>query len=56
MTDAPVPPGLYLVPNGLGTTDPAQLLPPATLAVARALRIWVVETPKAARAFLGSLG
>ena len=49
------PAALYLVPNVLGASDPAQLLPPATLAVARSLRDWVVETPKAARAFLAAL-
>jgi 16S rRNA (cytidine1402-2'-O)-methyltransferase len=56
MTEAPLPPALYLVPNVLGTMDPARVLPPATLAAARALRNWVVETPKAARAFLAALG
>ncbi|MBS0321935.1 MAG: SAM-dependent methyltransferase [Proteobacteria bacterium] len=48
-------PALYLVPNTLGASDPASVLPAATLAIARSLRHWVVETPKAARAFLGAL-
>jgi 16S rRNA (cytidine1402-2'-O)-methyltransferase len=55
MNEAPLPPALYLVPNVLGTMDPVHVLPRATLAVARALRDWVVETPKSARAFLGTL-
>jgi 16S rRNA (cytidine1402-2'-O)-methyltransferase len=46
---------LYLVPNLLGAVPPADVLPARTLAVARALRHWVVETPKAARAFIKSL-
>jgi 16S rRNA (cytidine1402-2'-O)-methyltransferase len=46
---------LYLVPNLLGTVPPAQVLPTRTLDIARALRHWVVETPKPARAFLKSL-
>ncbi len=50
-----IAPALYLVPNTLGTADPAAVLPATTLAAARALRHWVVETPKAARAFLGAL-
>ncbi|MCC6197378.1 MAG: SAM-dependent methyltransferase [Burkholderiales bacterium] len=47
---------LYLVPNLLGLVPPENVLPARTIAVARALRHWVVETPKAARAFLKSLG
>jgi 16S rRNA (cytidine1402-2'-O)-methyltransferase len=43
---------LYLVPNLLGVVEPARVLPAHTIAVARALTHWVVETPKAARAFL----
>jgi 16S rRNA (cytidine1402-2'-O)-methyltransferase len=43
---------LYLVPNLLGVVDPARVLPAYTIAVARTLTHWVVETPKAARAFL----
>jgi len=47
---------LYLVPNLLGVVPPERVLPAHTLGVARALAHWVVETPKAARAFLGSIG
>ena len=47
---------LYLVPNLLGAIDPAAVLPQRTLDVARGLDRWVVETPKAARAFLKSVG
>ena len=47
---------LYLVPNLLGVVDPARVLPAHTLAVARGLTRWVVETPKAARAFLKTIG
>jgi 16S rRNA (cytidine1402-2'-O)-methyltransferase len=46
---------LYLVPNLLGIAPPQSVLPARTLAVARALRRWRVETPKAARAFLKTL-
>jgi 16S rRNA (cytidine1402-2'-O)-methyltransferase len=46
---------LYLVPNLLGAIPPADVLPAHTIAIARGLRHWVVETPKAARAFLKSL-
>lgn len=46
---------LYIVPNLLGSVDPARVLPAATMAIARNLRHWVVETPKAARAFLKSI-
>jgi 16S rRNA (cytidine1402-2'-O)-methyltransferase len=46
---------LYLVPNLLGLVPPADVLPARTIAIARDLRHWVVETPKAARAFLKSL-
>jgi 16S rRNA (cytidine1402-2'-O)-methyltransferase len=56
MTEPQLSTALYLVPNVLGSVDPARILPPATLEAARALRDWVVETPKAARAFLGALG
>lgn len=55
MTTEPAPPALYLVPNLLGGGDPVALLPPQTLAIARTLCDWVVETPKAARAYLGAL-
>lgn len=46
---------VYLVPNLLGVAPPDSVLPARTLAVARALRHWRVETPKAARAFLKTL-
>ena len=46
---------LYLVPNLLGLVEPTRVLPAHTIAVARALTHWVVETPKAARAFLKTL-
>jgi len=46
---------LYLVPNLLGLAPPAAVLPQRTVDVARTLRHWVVETPKAARAFLKTL-
>lgn len=47
---------LFLVPNLLGVVEPARVLPAYTLEVARGLTHWVVETPKAARAFLGTVG
>lgn len=46
---------LYLVPNLLGAVAPADVLPARTIAIARTLSHWVVETPKPARAFLKSL-
>ena len=46
---------LYLVPNLLGAVPPANVLPARTIDVARALTHWVVETPKAARAFIRTL-
>jgi 16S rRNA (cytidine1402-2'-O)-methyltransferase len=46
---------LYLLPNLLGAVEPASVLPARTLAVARRVRHFVVETPKAARAFVKSL-
>ena len=46
---------LYLVPNLLGIVPPENVLPQRTLNVARALERWVVETPKAARAFLKTI-
>lgn len=46
---------LYVVPNLLGVVPPDSVLPARTIAVARDLRHWLVETPKAARAFLKSL-
>jgi 16S rRNA (cytidine1402-2'-O)-methyltransferase len=45
---------LYLVPNLLGVVPPSDVLPARTLDVARGLSHWIVETPKAARAFLKS--
>jgi 16S rRNA (cytidine1402-2'-O)-methyltransferase len=50
------PPGrLYLVPNLLGVVPPQEVLPERTIAIARALEHFVVETPKAARQFVISL-
>jgi len=46
---------VYLVPNLLGVAPPESALPARTLGVARSLRHWRVETPKAARAFLKTL-
>ena len=46
---------LYLVPNLLGTVPPETVLPLRTMTAARAISHWIVETPKAARAFLGTL-
>ena len=51
----PVPGRLFLVPNLLGVVPPAEVLPQRTMAVARALKHFVVETPKAARQFIKSL-
>ncbi|MBL8309877.1 MAG: SAM-dependent methyltransferase [Burkholderiales bacterium] len=48
----PAPGTLYLVPNLLGLSAPDDVLPTRTLTVARQLSHFVVETPKAARAFL----
>jgi 16S rRNA (cytidine1402-2'-O)-methyltransferase len=50
-----MPGTLYLVPNLLGIVAPSDVLPARTITVARALRHWVVESPKPARAFLKSL-
>jgi 16S rRNA (cytidine1402-2'-O)-methyltransferase len=47
---------VYLVPNLLGAVPAEDVLPSRTLAIARTLAHWVVETPKPARAFLKSLG
>ena len=52
---AATPGTLYLVPNLLGLTAPEDVLPARTLAVARRLTHFVVETPKAARAFLKTI-
>src|SRR5215472_14849605 len=46
---------LYLLPNLLGIVPPESVLPQRTLDVARELRHFVVETPKAARQFLKML-
>lgn len=50
-----MPGALYVVPNLLGVVPPADVLPARTIAVARGLVHWVVETAKPARAFLKSL-
>jgi 16S rRNA (cytidine1402-2'-O)-methyltransferase len=47
---------LYLIPNLLGAVTPDAVLPARTLAIARHLERFVVETPKVARAFLKTLG
>jgi 16S rRNA (cytidine1402-2'-O)-methyltransferase len=52
---APARGTLHLVPNLLGVVPPDAVLPARTIAVARRLTHWIVETPKAARAFLKSL-
>jgi len=46
---------VYLVPNLLGAVAPDDVLPARTMAIARSLGHWIVETPKPARAFLKSL-
>jgi 16S rRNA (cytidine1402-2'-O)-methyltransferase len=46
---------LVLVPNLLGGSVPEDVLPARTLASARAIEHWVVETPKVARAFLKAI-
>lgn len=43
---------LYLVPNLLGVAAPTDVLPARTIALARTLNHFIVETPKVARAFL----
>jgi 16S rRNA (cytidine1402-2'-O)-methyltransferase len=50
-----MPGTLYLVPNLLGLVPPADVLPVRTIAIARALTHWVVESAKPARAFLKAL-
>ncbi len=47
---------LYLIPNLLGVVPPTSVLPEQTIAIARRLTHFVVETPKAARAFIKALG
>jgi 16S rRNA (cytidine1402-2'-O)-methyltransferase len=51
----PLPGRLFLVPNLLGVVPPEDVLPRRTIDVARALKHFVVETPKAARQFIKSL-
>jgi 16S rRNA (cytidine1402-2'-O)-methyltransferase len=46
---------LYLLPNLLGAVEPEAVLPSRTIAIARGLRHFIAETPKAARAFVKSL-
>ncbi|HVE51112.1 MAG TPA: SAM-dependent methyltransferase [Casimicrobiaceae bacterium] len=46
---------LYVVPNLLGAVPPREVLPQRTIDIARDITHWVVETPKAARAFLKTL-
>ena len=46
---------LFLIPNLLGVVPPQTVLPQRTLDIARALTHFVVETPKAARAFIKAL-
>jgi 16S rRNA (cytidine1402-2'-O)-methyltransferase len=46
---------LYLIPNLLGLTAPQRVLPNDTIEIARTVRHFAVETPKAARAFLKTL-
>jgi len=50
------PGSLFLVPNLLGAVPPGNVLPMRTIEAARAIGHWVVETPRAARAFLKSIG
>ncbi|MEO8509414.1 MAG: SAM-dependent methyltransferase [Betaproteobacteria bacterium] len=50
-----MPGTLFLVPNLLGLVPPADVLPARTIAIARSLTHWVVESAKPARAFLKSL-
>lgn len=57
MSERSLPAGkLYLVPVGLGGNDDGSLLPPATRDVTRALRTFIVENAKTARAFLQAIG
>jgi 16S rRNA (cytidine1402-2'-O)-methyltransferase len=46
---------LYLIPVALGAEDAGARLPPATLEAARALRSFIAEDAKSARAFLKSI-
>jgi 16S rRNA (cytidine1402-2'-O)-methyltransferase len=43
---------LYVIPTTLGLVIPSSALPQETIAIARRLRYFVAETPKAARQFL----
>lgn len=54
--EAPHAAPLYLVPSLLGAVPPEEVLPARTLAIARGLAHWIVETPKAARAYFATLG
>jgi len=47
---------LYLIPVGLGESDPSRVLPSATLQVLRSLRRFIAENPRTARAFLKAAG
>lgn len=46
---------LYLIPCTLGDTPAEQVLPPHVIALARKLKLFVVEQPKTARQFLSAL-
>src|SRR5207249_3861106 len=46
---------LFLIPSLLGVVPPQTVLPQRTLDIARGLTHFVVETPKAARAFIKAL-
>jgi 16S rRNA (cytidine1402-2'-O)-methyltransferase len=46
---------LFLIPNLLGVVAPQTVLPQRTIDIARGLTHFVVETPKAARAFIKAL-
>jgi 16S rRNA (cytidine1402-2'-O)-methyltransferase len=46
---------VYVVPNLLGIIEPTAVLPARTIDIARRIEHWVVETPKAARAFIATL-
>ena len=47
---------LYLAPVLLGDADPAEAIPSGVQSVLRNLRRFIAEEPKAARAFLKSIG
>jgi 16S rRNA (cytidine1402-2'-O)-methyltransferase len=52
-----VPPGaLFLIPTLLGPSEPAAVLPQGVLERVRALRYFLAEDPKSARAFLKAIG